>query len=425
MAEQTMVLPGEVEEVESFRQRARTWIRENLPRAKGAEEEAGEGGGIDWSDEAWLRDRELQKQLYQGGFAGICYPKEYGGLGLTPAHQKAFNEEVRGHRMPMRLNIPTFSIICPAILDLGTEEQKKEHIGAAIRGEEVLVQFLSEPRGGSDLAGVTTRATQDGDIFLLNGSKIWSSGAYAADYGVCLARTDWDAPKHRGLTMLLVKVHQPGVTIHRIRQVNGNSEFCQEFFDNVEIPAANVLGEINGGWSAAYRLLYHERVAVGGGSPYISGPSPGGSNRRAAPEAKLKELARRTGQSGDARVRELIAESHIIDRVREQLVERVVAGMRVGDLSPHAGAILRLFNGESAVRRAEIAVEVAGPHAVAAADRDGDLEIGIQYLMRQASCLGGGSTEMARNIISERILGMPREYAADRDIPFSQVRQGR
>jgi alkylation response protein AidB-like acyl-CoA dehydrogenase len=261
-------------------------------------------------------------------------------------------------------------------------------------------------------------------VFILNGSKIWSSGAYAADYGICLTRTDWDAPKHRGLTMMLVKIHQPGVVVNRIKQVNGNAEFCQEFFDNVEIPLANVVGEINGGWSAASRLLYHERLAVGGGSPYVSGASPGGP-RRAAPSSKLKELVKRTGQSNDARVRELVAESHMLDRVQAQLVDRVVAGMRVGELPPHAGAIMRLFSGESAVRRAEIGVEVAGPHAIAAGEGDGDLEFGISFLARQGACLGGGSTEMARNIISERILGMPREFAADRDVPFNQVRQGR
>ena len=154
---------------------------------------------------------------------------------------------------------------------MASEEQKLEHLPAVIRGDEVLVQFLSESRGGSDLAGVTTRATRDGDVFILNGEKIWSSGAYAADYALCLTRTDWDAPKHRGMTMLLVKVHQPGIEIRRIMQTNGNTEFCEEFFDDVEIPVANVVGEINGGWAVASRQLFHERNAVGGGSPYVSG----------------------------------------------------------------------------------------------------------------------------------------------------------
>jgi len=430
MTEQTSVTTDGMEAVESFRPRAREWLAGNLPRLpEGGAGAGGEEGGMTFDDEAWLRARELQKLLYGGGFAGICYPREYGGLGLTPAHQKAFTEEAAGYEMPLLLNIPTFSICAPTILDMGSEEQKRAHLSAVIRGDEVLVQFLSEPRGGSDLAGVTTRATRDGDVFVVTGSKIWSSGAYAADYALCLVRTDWEAPKHRGLTMLLMKVHQPGVTIRRIKQVNGNMEFCEEFFDDVEVPVSNVVGEINGGWAVASRQLFHERNAVGGGSPYVSGGHVSGGGRgprRGTPASALRELAHRTGQSGDPRVRELVAESHLLARVQEHLIDRVVAGMQAGQLPPAAGAIIRLFSGESATRRAEIGLEIAGSQGIAGPSEGetGDREFGDAFLMRQAGSLGGGSTEMARNIISERILGMPREYAADRDVPFSQVRQG-
>src|SRR6202012_6075089 len=187
--------------------------------------------------------------------------------------------------MPLLLNVPTFTICGPTILDMGSEEQKREHLAAASRGAEVFVQFLSEPSGGSALAGATMRATRDGDVFILNGSKIWSSGAYAADYALCLARTDWDEPKHRGRSMFLVKVAQPGIEIRRIKQVNGNQEFCEEFFDDVEVPASAVVGEINGGWAVASRQLFHERNAVGGGSHFSSGASA--TERRGSPVAKL------------------------------------------------------------------------------------------------------------------------------------------
>jgi alkylation response protein AidB-like acyl-CoA dehydrogenase len=238
-------------------------------------------------------------------------------------------------------------------------------------------------------------------------------------------------------------VHQPGIEIKRIKQINGNTEFCQEFFDDVQIPVSDVVGEINGGWAVASRQLFHERNAVGGGSPYVSGPS-GRSGRGPATPA-LAEIARRTGQSGDAHVRELIAEAHTLTRVQQQLINRVVTGMRSDQMPAAAAAVIRLFGGDSASRRAEIGLEVAGSHA-AAAGPDGAGAVtgpdgagaaaapegagdGLQYaeafLMRQAGSLGGGSTEMARNIISERILGMPREYAADRDVPFSQVRHGK
>ncbi|MCU1659914.1 MAG: acyl-CoA dehydrogenase [Pseudonocardiales bacterium] len=423
MAAPTMA--GEFEDVESFRLRAREWIAANLPPARSSSTDEGEDMmGSDFDDEAWIRARELQKLLYSGGFAGLCYPKQYGGQGLTPAHQKAFNDEVAGYEMPLLLNTPTFTICGPTILEMANENQKQEHLAAAIRGEEVFVQFLSEPSGGSDLAGAITRATRDGDVFVLNGSKIWSSGAYAADYALCLARTDWDAPKHRGLTMFLLKVHQPGVEIRRIKQVNGNNEFCEEFFDDVEVPVENVVGEINGGWAVASRQLFHERNAVGGGSPYESGNR--GGLRRGAPAATLIDLARRTGRDRDRHVRELIAEAHAITKVQQHLIDRVVTGMRTENLPPTSGSIIRLFSGESASRRAEIGLDVAGLQGVfSAPGHTGDRENGEAFIFRQAGSLGGGSTEMARNIISERVLGMPREVAADRDVAFNQVRRGR
>ncbi|HVB44905.1 MAG TPA: acyl-CoA dehydrogenase family protein [Streptosporangiaceae bacterium] len=407
------------ESVESFRRRARAWIRGNLAPLRDGDGDLASAGEADW-----LRARKLQAKLYEGGFAGICYPREYGGIGLTPAHQRAFNEEVCGYEMPLLLNTPTFTICGPTILDLGTREQKREHLTAAMRGEEVFVQFLSEPASGSDLASVTTRATRDGDVFILRGSKIWSSSAYAADYALCLARTDWDARKHRGLTMFLIRIHQPAVKIHRIRQVNGSSEFCQEFFDDVEVPVSAVVGEINDGWAVATHLLFHERNAVGGGSPYFSGPLP--TSRRESAAGDVVGLLRRTGRAGDVAARELVAEFHALGKIHSQLVDRVAAGLRSGQLPPAAGSLIRLFSGETATRRAEIALELAGPDAVMCEPGQGSVrDIGVKFLSRQASSLGGGSTEMARNIISERMLGMPREYAADRDIPFSQVKRGR
>ena len=193
----------------------------------------------------WLRARELQKKLYEGGFAGICFPQEYGGLGLPIAYQKAFDNESRCYELPIILNTPTFTICAATILDTGTEEQKHQHISAALRGDEVLVQLLSEPSGGSDLAGVITRADRKGDKWVINGAKTWSTSAFAADYGLMLARTDWDVPKHEGLTMFLVPINSPGITLRRIKQVNGSVEFCEEFFDNLELGDDAVVGEVN------------------------------------------------------------------------------------------------------------------------------------------------------------------------------------
>ena len=351
-----------LEDVESFRIRARAWLADNMPRLIPGENDNLEAL-MQRGDGIWPRARELQRLLYDGGFAGICFPREYGGLGLTPAHQRAFNEECAGYEMPLALNTPTFSICGATVLDMASEEQKRQHLPAVIRGDEVMVQFLSEPRGGSDLAGVTTRATRDGDVFILSGSKIWSSGAYAADWALCLTRTDWEAPKHRGMTMFLLKVHQPGIEIKRIKQINGNNEFCQEFFDDVVVPASNVVGEVNGGWAVASRQLFHERNAVGGGSPYVSGGV--GPPRRGPGTHALIDMVRATGQSDDIYVRELVAEAHAISRIQQQLISRVTDGMRTEQLPPPAAAIMRLFAGQASTRLAEIGVEVLGSHAVA------------------------------------------------------------
>ena len=227
---------------------------------------------------------------------------------------------------------------------------------------------------------------------------------------------------------------QPGVQITRIRQVDGDDEFCQEFFDDVPVPASDVIGDVNGGWAVASRQLFHERMAVSGGSPYVSGPASHG--RRGWSTGALIDTVRAVGLSDDPRVRELVAEAHAISRVQRQLVDRVAEGMRSGQLPPPSAAIGWLLSGETTSRLAELGVEILGTlavagdvgdreHAVPRSVSEAGLDAGTAFLMRQAGSLGGGSTEMARNIISERVLGMPREPAADRDVPFGQVRQGR
>jgi hypothetical protein len=213
----------------------------------------------------------LQARLHAGGFAGICFPTEYGGLGLGYEYKKAFDAEAAGYEMPLLLNIPSCAICCATILDMGSEEQKLAHIPAALRGEEVLVQLLSEPSGGSDLAGVITRADSRDGRWFINGAKTWSTAAFAGDYGLCPARTNWDVPKHEGLTMFLVPIRHPGITMKRIRQVGGGTEFCEEFFDDVDVGDDAVVGEPGKGWEVASRQLFHERRTMGDGSEYTSG----------------------------------------------------------------------------------------------------------------------------------------------------------
>jgi len=287
------------ESVEKFRSRARAWLAQNMPRLDSDDAMILERDALT----SWQRARELQKRLYDGGFAGICFPREYGGLGLGYEYKKAFDAEALAYETPLLLNVPSFAICCATILDMGSEEQKRTHVPAALRGDEVLVQLLSEPGGGSDLAGVITRADRRDGRWIINGAKTWSTWAFAADYGLCLARTDWEAPKHNGLTMFLVPLRHAGVTINRIRQVNGSVEFCEEFFDDVELGDDAVVGEPGKGWEVASRQLYHERRTMGDGSEYTSGP---GIAEAEDVSIDLMSLVDRTNQGASERVREMV-----------------------------------------------------------------------------------------------------------------------
>ncbi|MGA3252905.1 MAG: acyl-CoA dehydrogenase family protein [Mycobacterium sp.] len=405
------------ETVEEFRSRARSWLAANMPRF-----EPGQAALLVRDAEAsWQRARELQKTLYEGGFAGICFPREYGGLGLGYEYKKAFDAESLGYETPLLLNVPSFAICCATILDIGNEEQKRAHIRAALAGDEVLVQLLSEPGGGSDLAGVITRADRRDGRWIINGAKTWSTWAFAADYGLCLARTDWDVPKHQGLTMFLVPLRHPGITINRIRQVNGSVEFCEEFLDDVDVGDDAVVGEPGKGWDVASRQLYHERRTMGDGSEYTSGP---GIAEAEDVSIDLLSLVDRTNQHDSERVREMIGRVFVHRTVRAQLSEHVFHAVASGSLPPTAGSIIRLSMAAVHDVETDSAQAVAGSAAVVEDDAE-LLDIGTRYLGRQIASIGGGTTEMARNVIGERVLNFPREYAADRGVPFNQVRRNR
>jgi alkylation response protein AidB-like acyl-CoA dehydrogenase len=404
-----------IESVGDFRARARSWFADNLPRVDPQQPAVLERDNI----ATWQRARELQRLLYEAGFAGICFPREYGGLGLSYEYKKAFDAESVGYEMPIILNIPSFAICCATLLDMGSQAQKRAHIPAALRGDEVLVQLLSEPSGGSDLAGVITRAERRGDRWVINGAKTWSTGAFAADYGLCLARTDWTVPKHEGLTMFLMPLRQPGITIQRIRQIDGTAEFCEEFFDDVELTDEAVVGEPGKGWEVASRQLYHERRTMGDGSEFTSGA---GIAAAADLQLDLLRILEQTGQADDRRAGELTGRALVYRAVKEQLSEYVYRAVLGGRLSPAAGSIIRAFMAEAHNVETDTAYQIAATAAVV--DDDPELlTIGTRYLGRQIANIGGGTTEMARNVIGERLLNFPREYAADRGVPFNEVRR--
>jgi alkylation response protein AidB-like acyl-CoA dehydrogenase len=411
-----------IESVDDFRSRARAWIKANLGPIQGwdltqhcADDEE--------EKKAVARDRGLQRKLFDGGFAGICFPQEYGGQGLTPDHNRAFNEELAGHEYPSRFAVPTFSPCASTLLEFGTAEQKAAHLPAILKGDEVWVQLLSEPGGGSDVAGITTGAVRgaDGD-WILNGSKVWTSRAWWADWGLILVRTNWDVPKHSGMSVFIMPLHQPGVEISRIERLNGESEACQEFFTDVRIPDSDRMGEIDAGWTVGQRWMYHERL--GHNSPYVSHPS--GLTQSGQQETSTVAIARKSGRLNDPAARELIGEHRALSLVSKQLSHRIASAAASGQGNTDMSSVDRVFRGVASARRATIAFELAGSGAsVWDEDEEGATDaVGMNFLMRQVGSIGGGTTEISRNVVAERVLGMPREASGDKGVAFRDVQRG-
>ncbi len=313
---------------------------------------------------------------------------------------------------------------CAAVLlEFGTEEQKQRHLPAILKGEEIWMQFLSEPSGGSDVAAALTTAMRDGDEWVVNGSKIWTTGAWFSDYGLCLLRTNWDVPKHRGLSVFIIKIHQPGIELHRIEMINGSREFCQEFITDLRVPDSDRVGEVDQGWTVGTRWMFHEKNAMGGGSPYVTGSIYANQSASDGGDA-LVDLASATGHLADPRARDLIGEARMLRMARSALSERIAAGMRAGVFPDNSAAIARLMSAVVAQRNVTIGLELAGPAAAATLPDDPWAEQGFNFLERQTSGIGGGTTEMARNNVSERVLGMPRELTHDKNLPFRDVPKG-
>jgi alkylation response protein AidB-like acyl-CoA dehydrogenase len=411
----------DLEDVESFRQRLRSWLTDNMPRV---EPSAGARGELSDEDELLYiqRNRELQRRLFDGGFAGLIIPKEYGGAGLTSAHQDVMNEEIIGYEYPDRLQVPGFNPCGAVLLEFGTEEQKRAHLPAMLKGEEVWMQMLSEPSGGSDVASAVTTAVRDGETWIVNGSKIWTSGAWWSDWALLLVRTNWDVPKHQGLSVFMIKIHQPGIEIRRIERLDGSTEFCEEFFTDVIIPDSDRIGEVDRGWSVGTRWMYYEKI--NNISPYII--RPGGSFGRSASDGLSRvRLAREAGRIDDPLARQLIGEAHALSLTSKEVGARIGRGIGTGQLSSQAAGLARILSGVTSSRIETINYELAASSSAVWDETDAHFgALGMSYLMRQTAQIAGGTTEMSRNVVGERFLDMPGEDRKDRGVAFRDIPRG-
>lgn len=396
-------------DLDSYRAAARRWITAHL---KPAGNKPVSARGTE-TEEHIAAQRELQRHLYQAGWAGIEVPAEYGGQGLTPEHTAAFADEARGYLLPDFgiLSLVTFGIALPTILAACSESFKKRHVPRILNGQELWCQLLSEPGAGSDLAGIHTRATRDADTWIVNGTKVWSSGALFADFGLCITRTDWEVPKHNGLTWIALPLKAEGSTVRPIREINGGWEFCEVFLDDVVVDGDEVMGGVNEGWTFTHTMLVFERGALRGERTEL--PTD------LAPD--LVELAESQNMLADSHVRQLIATGQIYDMVRAALVMRLERVMRASAGSGNLASYLKLAKGIYDPLRARIAMEIAGDIGIAFEPDSAGSVASTNYLNCRVQSIAGGSNEMQRNGISEKILGLPREINVEKGKPFRQV----
>jgi alkylation response protein AidB-like acyl-CoA dehydrogenase len=396
---------SETPSLEEFRTEVRSFFDDTLPAVLADASSCSAGRA-----EAWRR------ALFDHGLGAIDYPVACGGRGLGAEHAAIYDEESNGRipREDARFAIGV-GMAMPTIRDHGSTELQERFLGPGLRGDEVWCQLYSEPGAGSDLGSLTTRAVLDGDQWIVSGQKVWTSGAEHSQFAILLARTNADAPKHRGITMFVLPMEQAGVDVRPLVQMTGESGFNEVFLDDATIPHNWVIGEVNEGWRTAVALLAHERRATGTRAVSGSSTQRSKAGRTPIPLGQLVELAEQRGVLNEPTVRQELAQIHTGEKLMSLLGER--------NVHPSIGKLWRTIQGRAA---AELAGRLAFPASPAwpadASDEgvDGD-HFAFQILNTRGMSLGGGSDEIQRNTLGERALGLPREPGPDRDTPFREL----
>jgi alkylation response protein AidB-like acyl-CoA dehydrogenase len=396
-----------------FTSRVRSFLSAHAPRRPVTIDDLGvsTGGVHDSSPEVVRTVKSYQAALFDAGLAGLTWPTEYGGQDLPADAQTIFNAEAADYDVPTRVVGIGLGMCGPTILVHGSDAQRERFIRPLLRGDEIWCQLFSEPEAGSDIAAVQTRAVRDGDTWVVNGQKVWSSVAHHADWGLALVRTDLDSPKHDGLTMMVIDMQTPGVEIRPLRQMDGGANFNEVFLTDVAVPGERVVGDINDGWNVARTTLTNERYAVSGGRQ---------GNTSVA--ASVLRLAREVGIGPSAVMRQQLAELYTMDFVLRQLQERARQSRESGRPPGPEGSVAKLVNSRLQVRAATLRLELIGASGVAC-DHDDAFSMSLMagFVGSPAARIGGGTDEVQMNIVGERVLGLPREPSSDRGVPFREL----
>jgi alkylation response protein AidB-like acyl-CoA dehydrogenase len=367
----------------TFQQDVRSWLEENHP---GPAPEGDDAAEFEFR-------RDWQRKLHEAGWAGLSWPEEYGGKGATLIEQAIFNEELAAQRVPLPANVLGLVMGGPVVIAHGTEEQKERYLEPILSGEEIWCQGFSEPESGSDLASLKTRAVKSNGGWKVSGQKVWTTYAHEAKWCMLLARSDQDAPKHKGITYFLLDMDQPGVDVRPLRQITGEAEFNEIFMEEAEIPDENVVGEVGGGWQVAITTLMFERAGLGAAA--VMGL------RRSLSE--LIDLLHERELDRDPVVRQKIGELKIgIEAMRLGALRTLTQTMKTGIPGPE-GSLGKWQWATINQGLTELATDVLGPDGLTT-----DNEWAYRFLRARANSIEGGTTEVLKNIVAERVLGLPR-----------------
>jgi alkylation response protein AidB-like acyl-CoA dehydrogenase len=391
-------------ELEEFREEARAWLEENVPRVlrgKLSEREAWPGGGKK-ARYKYPESKEWMHIAAERGWTVPHWPAEYGGGGHSKEEAQIIAEEIRRLAVPPPLTGFGISMIGPTLLQYGTDEQRNEHIPKICSGEIRWCQGYSEPNSGSDLASLQTAAVRDGDVYIVNGQKIWTSGADEADWIFMLTRTDPSAKKQAGITFLLVDMESPGIEARPIRLISGASPFCETFFENVSVPVSNVIGDVNAGWTVAKALLGHERSMIGG--------MGGGAPRPVLPQLAKEYVGESEGRIADPVLRDRVVQNEMDAMSFGLTTKRHVDSLAAGHQPGPESSMFKYYGTELNMRREELMLSVRGPQALGwhgDGFEEDELFQTRTWLRSRGNSIEGGTSEIQLNIISKRVLGLP------------------
>jgi alkylation response protein AidB-like acyl-CoA dehydrogenase len=389
-----------------FREQVRSWLEEHKSKAPVLEGP----GALTEEDEIVAARRTWQRELAEGGLAGATWPKELGGQGQGPIESVIISQEIGRAGVPGILDVIGIGMLGPTIIAHGTDEQKQRYLGPMLHGDEGWCQLFSEPAAGSDLAGIQSRAKQGDDgMWTINGQKVWTTNAQFASYGLLLARTDADVPKHKGLTMFIVPMDGEGVTIRGLRQITGDAEFNEVFFDDVKVPDENRVGGVGSGWGTALTTLMFERLTIGFGSE--------GMGYR--PDRFAERIAADPVASKDGEVRQRLG--HIATELLAVKFTgyRMLSALQQGQIPGPEAGLSKITTVNAGIAGADLIGDVVGPEIL---DEQGGSPFVYHTSFLPGLKSAGGTEEILRNTIGERVLGLPPEPRLDKGIPFSELR---